>query len=154
MSIEDDVKINKYKMEEECEIHPSLYYQYSEESVDARADRDKAKNHLKEVMAKVEIDYRTGKREVETKLTEAAISSYVEIDPDVVSAKRAFFEAEKRANRAQSHEDCMRQRKSMLDNLIQLYTMNYYSEPNGKKGIRENSAGDDVRKGLNKKEKE
>lgn len=151
--ITDDLKINRFKLEDEAENQPSLFYHYSEITATARETRDKAKARLKEVEGRVSLDYRTGKRVSETKLTEAAISAAVDIDAEVVEARHAFLKAEAELGRAASAEEAMQQRKAMIGHLVQLYTMQYYSKPGPSKAGSgaDEQVGDELRKNLNRK---
>lgn len=152
-SIADDVAINRFKLEEESEEHSSLYWYWSEQSTEARKERDIAKAKYKEIVAKIEIDYRADRLEMDCKKTESSISSHVEIHPEVKQYKQALIDAEYKLGKAESAEESMRQRKSMLNNLIQLYTMQYYSAPGSKTDNREADAGEDYRKQMNDKRK-
>lgn len=149
-NIEDDLKINRFKLEDEAENQPSLFYHYSEIAADAREKRDKAKARLKEVEGRVSLDYRSGKKVTEAKLTEASISAAVDIDIEVIEARNAYLKAEAILGKATAAEESMQQRKAMIGHLVQLYTMQYYSKPNGAKGADE-QASDAVRDKLNKK---
>ena len=146
--IEEDVKINRFKLDVEAETHPSIYYYYSNELAEAKKDRDLKKTKTKEITAKIELDYRADKIPFDGKKTEAGISSAVEIHPDVVKAKKDYIESEYIVNKLSAMEESIRQRKGMLDNLIQLYTMQYYAEPKSGRYNSTDQAGDELRKNL------
>lgn len=150
--IAEDLKINRYKLEDEAENQPSLFYHYSEEATTAREERDKAKAKLKEIEGRISLDYRSGKRVTEAKITENSISAAVDIDPEVIDARNKFLQAEAELGKATAAEEAMQQRKAMIGHLVQLYTMQYYSKPSaGKGGGATEQAGEDLRKNLNRK---
>lgn len=152
--ITDDVKINRYKLEEAAEEQSFLYYHYSELLNDARRVSDEKKLQLKKTLASIELRYRSGDLEIGegVKLTEGSINAAVETNPDVIEAKRELMEADTAVNRAQSAEEAIRMRKSMVQNLVQLYTMQYYSSPSGKKALSDDMA-EDYRDKINHKRK-
>lgn len=150
----EDVKINRFKLEEESETHPSIYYHYSELLVQAKDARDTSKAEYKKILASIELAYRVGKLELDCKVTEKAIESAVQVHPDVVAAQDRYLLAEKAVNSAQSAEESLRQKKGMLDNLIQLYVMQYYSNPTGNKYNKSESGATAVRGNLNRNKKE
>jgi len=149
--IKDDVKINKFRLDDECQEHASLYYYYAEQLADAKKERDTAKANFKETTARTELNYRADRPgyELDCKKTESSISAAVEIHKDVIAAKQDYLRAEALVNKTESAAESMRQRKGMLDNLISLYQTQYYSEPHGKSKTDQTS--DDHRKSLNKR---
>jgi len=151
----EDLKINRFKLEDEAENQPSLFYHYSEIASEARENRDKAKAKLKETEARIGLDYRSGKRVSEAKLTEASIAAAVDTDPEVMEARKKYLSAEAELGKAVSAEEAMQQRKAMIGHLVQLYTMQYYSKPHGSRGDgAEAEASDAVNDALNRKKGE
>ena len=147
--IKEDLKINRFKLEDEADTQPSLFYHYSEHASEAREVRDKAKAKLKETEGRISLDYWSSRKVMEAKLSISTVSASVDIDPEVMDAREKFLNAESAYNKAASAEESMQQRKSMLGYLVQLYTMQYYSQPRGAKGSEE-QAGDEMRKNLNR----
>jgi len=152
-NIKEDVMINRFSLEEESEKQASLFYYWSELLVDARNDRDRAKGKYKQTMSQAQLDYRSGVKELESKLTEKAIEAAVECDKDVIVARNAFFEAEKEVNRLEAAVNSMGQKKSMLGHLVQLFTQQYYANPSGSKYTKQDDASDTMNKKLNKRNK-
>lgn len=148
--IKEDVKINRFQLERECEDHSSLYYYYAEQLAEARKTRDFLKDKLKSEQAKVEMQYRTSELTLDCKMTESSISSAVEINSGIQKIKQEFLQADYECNQLQAMEESMKQRKSMLDYLIQLYIREYYSDPTNRRD-KYDQGSDEIRKNLNKK---
>jgi hypothetical protein len=145
----EDIKINRFKLEQECEIQPSLYHYWAEQEAESKAIVDRLKNKLKLVRAQVELNLRDS---FAKKPTEAEITAHVERSPDVretaeqLEHETAILYKMNAAVRALEH------RKNELDNLTQLYIKAFYAKPDGgprHTGVDEAAAG--VRDRLNKK---
>ena len=54
----DDVKLNKYKLDEECQRHSGIYYYYCEELSNLKSELDEEKDKLSFMEAKLELDLR------------------------------------------------------------------------------------------------
>lgn len=123
-----DVKINKFKLEEECERQPSLYYYYSELLAEAKSDKDKAASKFSLITSEVDISVRNDP-DSPKKLTEALIKSIVTVDLKVVKAQKEYDDAKRKVYTLEVAVNSIEHRKSMLNNLVQLYCKNYYSQP-------------------------
>ena len=55
-SFEEEIKINKWKLDDECESHSSLYLYWSEELATAKAEKDDAEDQLTLSLSVVESD--------------------------------------------------------------------------------------------------
>ncbi len=148
---EVDVKINKYKLEDENEKQPSLYQYWSELLAQAKSEKDAAEDNLDLVLARRELSIRDDAAEANEKVTEAIIKARVEKDDRVQTAKTKLREAKSNVYDLEAAVKALEHRKESLSNLTQLWGKGYYAKPDG--GPR--SAGDDVagdiRKDLNKK---
>jgi hypothetical protein len=142
----EDVKINRMKLDEECELQPIMYQFYGEMYADAKAKKDAAKDKLDLVLAQREMYYRMNPP-MEVKATEAVYSAMITQDTDVQNAKEEL----RKTSEALYHLDVaitsMEHRKSELDNLVKLYLNQYYANGN-------NSAEIDARKNLRSKREE
>lgn len=150
---EKDLSINKYKLDEECLSHSSIYFRYAEACVSAKSEVSKADNNLKLVKAEANISIRQDYAKRQEKFTEAVILSEIEKHPKVVAAQKELNECQEVYARLQVAVQAMDARRSELDNLVRLYCAGYYSTPGSgtstKKDINEQTAKD-VRKNLNK----
>lgn len=154
VDFEKDVSINKYKLDEECLSHSSLYFRYSSMQADAKTRVSKAKDNLELVEAERNLAIRKELAESGTKTTESMINSILIVDKEVIEAKNQVREAEDIFMKLSVAVQAFEHRKSELDNLVKLYCSGYYSVPNSgsdvKKDINEQTSNA-VRKNLNKK---
>ena len=150
---EKDLSINKYKLDEECLSHSSLYFRYAEASITAKMEVSSAEDNLKLVTAERNIAIRKAYTEAGTKFTEAVITSELEKDEKVIEAKEKFRKAQEIYSKLQVAVSAMDSRRSQLDNLVKLYCAGYFSTPSAgektKKNINEQTANE-VRKNLNR----
>lgn len=148
----EDVKIDRYKLEEECTEHPSIYWYWTEQLMEARAELDKIKTQYDLVVAETELYLRKNPPEG-IKVTEATIAALVVTNGDVHKKRDEMDAAKKKVNLLAGAVQSLEHKKSQLDNLRHLCISGYYSRSEGNKtksGM--DQAEDDSRTGLNKKE--
>lgn len=150
--IETDLKINKYKLDEECLTHASTYNRYAEMALKTKTELTKAKDKLSLITAQRNIAIREEIAKSGSKVTEKMIESYLESDKEVLNAKKEVREIEEVNATFNAMLDSFDHRKSELDNLVKLYCAGYYSVV-GKKETSTETTEKDIRKNLNKKAK-
>jgi len=150
--IESDLKINKYKLDEECLTHSSTYNRYAEMATKSKTELTKAKDKLSLITAQRNIAIREEIAKSGSKVTEKMIESYLETDKEVLKAKKELREVEEVNATFNAMLDSFDHRKSELDNLVKLYCAGYYSVV-GKKETSTETTEKDIRKNLNKKAK-
>lgn len=150
--IETDLKINKYKLDEECLTHASTYNRYVEMALKTKTELTKAKDKLSLITAQRNIAIREEIAKSGSKVTEKMIESYLESDKEVLKAKKEVREIEEVNATFNAMLDSFDHRKSELDNLVKLYCAGYYSVV-GKKETSTETTEKDIRKNLNKKAK-
>lgn len=155
---EKDLSINKYRLDEECLSHSSLYFRYAEAASQAKNRVSKVKNNLELIQSERNLAIRDELAKNGTKVTEAMIDKLVASDEIVIKAKNKLIEAETIYSKLSVAVQAFEHRKSELDNLVKLYCSGYYSLPtNGGTGLKK-SANDqtarEMRKKLNDKESE
>lgn len=152
-SFEQDLSINKYKLDEECLSHSSRYAYYSEAQTVAKSNVSKAKDNLEYVTAEANLRIRKEYAEKGEKFTEAVITSQLTLDKGVNEAKKELREKEEVYSRLTVAVQAMETRRSELDNLVKLYCAGYFSSVNTdgsiRKGINEQTSSN-IRKNLNK----
>ena len=146
----DDLRINKFKLEEECEKQPSLYGYWANELSDIRAEKDQAEDKLDLLEANVELNYRTNPPEG-MKVTEATIKSMVESNAEIQKQKEIVRDKKSKLYHFETAVKALEQKKSSLDNLVTLFVKGFYSQPDGKRRSGTDEAELDSRKNLNKK---
>jgi hypothetical protein len=119
----EDIKVNRFKLEEENEIQPALYDHYSREYAEAKRLKDEEDDRLRFIVAKTSLRIRSS---AEGKTTEAMLSSLVETDDGVQEQKEALRKANARLYTLQGAMDALDSRKYALGNLTTLYSKNYY----------------------------
>lgn len=151
--IKTDLKINKYKLDEECLTHVSTYNRYAEMAVKTKTELTKAKDKLSLITAQRNIAIREEIAKSGSKVTEKMIESYLESDKEVLKAKKEVREIEEINATFNAMLDSFDHRKSELDNLVKLYCAGYYSVVGNKKETSTETTEKDIRKNLNKKAK-
>lgn len=149
--LEKEIKINKFKLDEENEIQPSLYIYYSELLADAKAEKDKAIDSFNLVKAEREMELRKNPPDG-IKITEAAIEALLAQDRKIQKYETKIFEAKKRVYHLEAAVNALEHRKSALRNLTTLFVAGYYSLPERDKDIND-QARKLARNKLNKKGK-
>jgi len=152
MSFEDDVKINKYKLDVACEEQPCLILSYEEPLASLKGDRDRLYDRLNLVTAELELEIRKNPPEG-VKLTEGTVKSLVLSSPRVTKIQTKLNETKKEIYQYEAAVNAFEHRKRMLDNLVKLWTSNYYSDPD-RYVSPSDEAGKDIRGNLNKERRQ
>lgn len=152
---DEEIKINKYKLEEENEKHSSNYLFWATKNADAKSDLNEAEDALKLELARVDLDLRKNWIEAEYgKQTEGSIKSHVDTSEKIIEAKKRVTSCQREVNTLSAVVSAWDHRKDNLKNLNSLLVGGFYSAPNG--GRREDAndiARRDERTKLNKKKK-
>lgn len=148
-----DVKINRFKLAEECEQHSSLYQYYADLLAEAKADIDGEKDRLNIVEAERELVIRADPPAT-SKVTEASIKAMIQSDENVIKQKEDLRMVKIGLYQLEAAVTALEHRKRMLDNLVQLLIAGYYSAPKTERKADTRVADEtskDVRNKLNKK---
>lgn len=152
-NFEKDLSIDKFKLDEECLSHSTLYFRYAEASIVAKSEVSKADDNLKLITAEQNIAIRKAYNDNGVKFTESVIASELEKDKKVLNAKEQLRTAQEIYAKLQVAVSAMDMRKSELDNLVRLYCSGYFSVPTVtnevKKTVNEQTSKS-LRKKLNK----
>jgi hypothetical protein len=149
-----DVRINKNKLDEECEKHSSVYYYWAEKAANTKTELGKAEDLLKFITAETDLETRKDWNDTKYgKMTEASIKSVLEIHPKIKKQKEVIQDLQGEVNRLTAAVSAMEHRKSELNNLTSLLISGFYSSPKGiqKEEVTEKT-GKDIKKRMNKKE--
>lgn len=150
------VKINRFKLPEECSEHSGRYHQVCEEEASCRDRLNKSKDLYELILSQVDMEYRKNWNDQEWgKLTETSLKNRIINDVQIRDAKNKMFEDQRKLDIVSAAKSGMDHRKSMLNNLTSLLIGGFYSAPNGAK--KENSKGQaerELRRRLNKKDSE
>lgn len=149
---EKDLSINKFRLDEECLSHSSIYFKYAEAQADAKSKVAKAKDNLELVKAERSVEIREELFKGDKKVTEALIAANILKDEVVLAATNKLRKAEDVFGKLSVAVQAMDARRSELDNLVKLYCAGYFSMPNSndkRKDANEQTARE-IRKNLNK----
>ena len=152
---EKDLSINKFRLDEECVSHSSLYFRYAEAQQEAKSAVTKADDYLSLVLANRQLAIREDFSKANIKATENLILSNVERDEEVLEARRKLRKAKDLFNKLTVAVQAMDSRRSSLDNLVKLYCAGYFSLPNNDGGVKKSineQTSREIRKKLNNKE--
>jgi len=144
-----DIRINRFKLDEECESHASAYYYYAEQYAEARKERDAAKDKLDLVLGQRETHIRRNPPD-DMKVTEAVVTALLAQDTDVLAAREALRIAQGKVDVLYAATSAFEHRRSQLDNLVYIWSKEYYS--NG--GNNQRADSDSLRSKLNKGKEE
>ena len=147
---EKDLSINKFRLDEECLSHSSLYFKYAEAQQEAKKNVSRAKNNLELIESERYEEIRQEKEKAGIKTTIPTLEKAVVCDEIVIKAKNKVIEAESIYGKLTVAVQAMDTRRSELDNLVKLYCAGYYSLPtNGGTGVRK-TANDQTSKEMRK----
>jgi len=123
----DDVRIDRFKLEEENEIQPLLYDFYAKQYADAKTIRDDQADRLDLIRSQREMSIRNDPPGG-IKITEGTIHSLLEQDAEVLEQKAKVRAADASVYTFQASMGALDSRKAALDNLVVLYSKKYYQE--------------------------
>lgn len=150
---EKDLSINKFRLDEECLSHSSIYFRYAEAQAKAKTRAAKAKDNLELVKAERYDEIKSEFEKKGIKTTIPMMDKAVLSDSEVIEATNKLRKAEDISSKLDVAVKAFEHRKSELDNLVKLYCAGYYSLPNAsdtsKKDANEQTARE-IRKNLNK----
>jgi hypothetical protein len=126
-----DVEIDRFKLDEENEIQPSMYAYYAEQLSEVKSEKDSLVDKLQVLLAQKDLYYRRNPPE-DLKITENVVKSLVDSDMDVMSARDSLRRAEAQLSLMYAAINSFDQRKSALDNLTKLHLQKYYQDNNSK----------------------
>ena len=152
-SFEKEVQINKFKLDDECEIHSSFYLYWNEELADAKAAKDCAEDALSLTLAEAEMHIRKTPPEG-IKITESVIKALVMENESVKKHKEELRQIKESIYHLEAAVKAFEHRKSQLNNLVSLYATGYFSAPSTqKRNTINDDAGKSIRKNLNRRKK-
>lgn len=113
----DAVFIAPEQIKEEFARVPSDLAYWNARFAEAAREAQLAKGHVKQVRARLFIEYRERLRSEDSKVTDTLIDAYVENDPQVIDANLNAVETEAERMRLYGHIDSIRSKRDMLVSL-------------------------------------
>ena len=142
------LKINKYRLEEECLSQPNLYYVYSEKAQEAKTLVSKCEDYLKLTLADAQLIVRNEYTAKGIKFTEAVVSAEVEKMKSVLEAREELRKAQDMYGKAMVAVSAIETKRSELDNLVKLFCAGYFSTTEIGNKVSDKQIRTDIRKGL------
>jgi tetrahydromethanopterin S-methyltransferase subunit G len=147
----EEVKINKFKLEDESERHPNLYYFYSDLLDEAKWKKDEIEKKLEFVTAREELKIRKNPPK-DVKITEGSIKALLVVNEEVVKLKDKLVEIKREVYHFKTAVEAIEQRNSRLKDLTSLYISGYFSKPSGhQKNTNTDNFQNEQRKNLRRR---
>ncbi len=148
--------INKDSLDEDITVQSDLFFRVSEAYAFACSRRDAAKENIKQVDAQMDLNIRAEAAEDGVKVTETKVFSLVAASDEHLEAASEHLDCIEEVNIFGSLKEAFSQRSYMLRELVELYCVGYYSDPDyvrNKSEMRENARRDRLGKSDSKKKK-
>jgi hypothetical protein len=125
----DDVRVDKYSLDEEMEMNPSLIDNYGVRYADARTDQDRLEVQIKYLSAQKELGFRRNPP-TDIKITESVIEALVNSDEELKALKDKLNKAKEDAYTYYSALESLRDKGLRLHDLMELFKTGYFSAKN------------------------
>ena len=142
----DFFSLDKYKLDEEWEEQPRLYFQHALMLADARYKWELAKSNRAVVAAEIDVDIRRdpSKYGMKTASPKEAVENIVLLQKQYREADSNVIKAKHEVDIIQAAVEALEHRKKALEKEVDLFLSNYWSEPRGSKSARQ--YGEDLEK--------
>ena len=151
---ESDVKINKYKLDSECEQHASIYWYWADKLAKAKNDLGDSEDKFKLTSAQREMFIRNNWDDsIQGKKTEDGVKATIATDSEVIAARNDIANNQHEVNILIAAVTSMEHRRDMLKCEKELLIGGFYASPEmSKKDIGAVGKGErEIRNKLNKK---
>jgi len=127
----DDIRIDHLDLELELIRQPSIYLKYSELTVDANFEKDRAKELLRTVESEIDLDIRQNWEEFgfDSKPTEGGIKACITQQPKYINTLSKYMNATKTYNSLSGARVALEHKKKSLELLVSLLIRGYSAEP-------------------------
>lgn len=149
---ENDLKIDKYALDEEWEKQAALFMSYCEAYAEAVYDRDRIKEQLEIERAKVGQEIQDDPESFGlAKVTIDALNKTINKDQRIIDKQQELHEANKNVNLLSGGKEAMNHKKKAIEMLVELLIQGYFAEPKVKKEAKEQSSkkkSEEIRESL------
>lgn len=149
INYEDDISINKHRLDREFVTHPKKHMKYARLAAQATAVLTRAEENVKIIRSEIITELLAGG----TKPTGQVIEATYRTDERHKKAKEAWVKAQETASLLNEAVIAFRHRKNSLENLAQLQMSGYFSPPKAPEGSDMGSK-ESIQKGAKGKVKE
>jgi hypothetical protein len=131
MADELRIEINKMRLDEEWLNQPQQFYTWSKRVADAQLKFDEAKSDLSLTEAELDKEIRDAPQNYGcVKTTDAVVAQTIKLQKPFIAAQKALNRARYELGIAAAAVAGLDQRKRALEKLVDLWTREYYSDPN------------------------
>lgn len=124
------IAIDPDRLEEECAIHPSLYWKFSREAAQAKREADRVRERVKAIRSDLILRIRRNPAEFQLeKPTEAMVEAAYRTHPEYLAEVEEQNKAEYYENMLMNAVYAFNQRKEMLAEEVRLYVSNWFAGP-------------------------
>lgn len=139
MSFKDEMKIDKFALDEECANQPVFFHEMAKAEADAKDLEDKAKEVLRVIEAETELTIRSNPDKYKiAKITESMVKATIAVQPEYKGAMTAYLKAKHNTAIIKAGTLSLHQKSTHISDLVRLHIKDYYSEPM----IDKNTKGD------------
>lgn len=133
--MKNEFDINELELEKEWIIQPNIYYKYAELLANARKEYEREKSKKEVVIAELDKKIRKNPEQYDIqKITETVIERVIIGSEEVKVVTKKLIQLKYQLDMYQAAIDTLEHKKKALENLVQLWIKNYYSEPSNPKG--------------------
>lgn len=158
LNFEQDVRIDRYALEDELEYQSSLLYQYDEELNEEKKTLSQLELELSVLEAETAYKIRQGTYGYDGKVTESVVKELVDTDKAVNAKRQEVIEQKRVVNQTASAAEAIRQRRYMVQKLVDLYIYEYFNNVDGRgsrpSGANTDRVADDQINGLARKRRQ
>lgn len=133
MGYKEDLRIDKYDLDEECVDHSLRYDKWGEAHVEADLRKEKAERRLDVVKAELDEEIRSNPKkygwEEDRAPTEPFVKAAIARHPRLKEAYKIYYRAKGRAGKLKVAVRAFEHRKRNLTDLCGLHNKQYYSRP-------------------------
>lgn len=133
-NLDEDLSINKFDLANEWVKQPNLFSKYASASAQLKKEAQERSEKAKLIKAELKADAAENPREClgeGVKPSNEKVEAYATAHRDYQDAIKKAIEAQYRADMAENVVFAFHQRKSALENLVRLASMEYFATPNG-----------------------
>ena len=144
--------LDRYRLDEEWNNQPRLFYKHAMQLSEARAEHERCKAAQDLVRAELDREVRLEPARFEiAKITETAVENAVILNKRYRKALARTLQARKDVNDLEVAVQTLEHRKRALEKLVELFAMSYYAEPRASKRIDPEAINDAAKKNLRKR---
>jgi hypothetical protein len=149
----DFFNLDENRLDDEWKEQPKLYFRYAKRLANAKAEYEQKKAERDVVAAELDRDIRADPAAFEMpKITEGAVEKTILLQKRYQDITGQVLKARHTVDIVQAAVDALDHRKKALESLVHLFSMNYFSQPVGPRGLAKEQV-EEVRMKMTKTKK-